>query len=186
MLRRFLACVLAGLLALGHVTSDRAWAAGTSSWIAGNGQGLTYATAGFTAANFNSLASGSVVVASSAITNTSALDIYADVSFVLTVGGTTTATSYLILYLLPLNQDGTTYGDNTANGTTLPGAGYQVASVQVLSGVTTGNTIVGTFRGVVLPPGNFKWAIGSELGIALNASAAATVSYRTYNENLNR
>jgi hypothetical protein len=37
----------------------------------------------------------------------------------------------------------------------------------------------------VLPAGNFKFAIASQLGVALNASAAATVSYRTYNENLN-
>jgi hypothetical protein len=159
--------------------------ANRTSWTAGNGQGLTYGSAGFTAANFNSLASGSCVVAASAITNSSSLDLYADVSFVLTVGGTTTATSLLVLYILPLNQDGTTYGDGASTGSTPPVSTYQVSSVLVASGVTSGNTITGTFRGVVLPAGNFKFAIASQLGVALNASAAATVSYRTYNENLN-
>jgi hypothetical protein len=161
-------------------------AGGTSAWVAGNGQGLTYGTSGFTLTDFNSLASGSVVVASSAITQTTALDLYADVSFVLTVGGTTTATSYMTLYILPLNQDGTTYGDGVANGSTLPVATYQASTVGVKSGVTSGNTITGTFRGVVLPPGNWKFAVSNNLGVALNATAAAAMSYRTYNENLNR
>lgn len=159
--------------------------ANQTGWVAGRGQGITYGTSGFTLTDFNSLASGSVVVASSAITNTSALDTLADVSFVLTVGGTTTATSYLALYILPLNQDGSTYGDAVANGATPPVSSYQVAQVLVKSGVTSGNTIVGTFRGIVLPAGNFKFAVASFLGVALNASAAAAMSYRTYNENLN-
>lgn len=179
--RRLAACLMLGLILPGQ-----AGAVGTSAWIGGNGQGLTYGSAGFTVANFNSLASGSVVVASSAITNTSALDIYADVSYSLTVGGTTTGTSYVALYLLPLNQDGTTYGDATANGATAPTAAYLVSTSTALSGVTSGNAIVGTFRGIILPPGNFKFAVVNQLGVALNAAAAATVSYRTYVENLNR
>lgn len=159
--------------------------ANTTAWVAGRGQGLTYASAGFTAADFNSLASGSVVVASTAITNTTALDIYADVSFILTMGATTVAASYMALYILPLNQDASTYGDAIANGTAAPSASYLVSSVGVKAGVTSTNTIVGTFRGVVLPAGNFKFAIVSNLTVALSATAAATVSYRTYNENLN-
>ncbi len=156
-----------------------------TSWVAGAGQGLTYGTSGFTLTDFNSLANGSVVVASSAITNSSALDLYADVSFVLTVGGTTIATSRLDLYILPLNQDASTYGDGAANGATPPVGQYQVSAVGVKSGVTNGNTITGTFRSVVLPPGNFKFAVVNGLGVGLNATAAAAMSYRTYNENLN-
>jgi hypothetical protein len=159
--------------------------ANTTGWIAGRGPGLTWTTAGFTAANFNSLANGSVVVASTALVNGTNLDLYADVSFVLTVGGTTTTSSYFALYLLPLNQDGTTYGDNTANGATPPSTSYQVASAGVLSGVASGSTVVGMFRGILLPPGSYKFAITNNLGVALNATASATVNYRTYNENLN-
>lgn len=159
--------------------------ANRTAWVAGLGQGLTYGSAGFTATDFNSLANGSVVVATSAITNGTALDLYADVSFVLTVGGTTTTASFFSLYILPLNQDASTYGDGIATGTVAPVAGYLVGSIGVKSGVTTGNTVTGTFRGHVLPPGSFKYAVVNNSTVALNASAAATVSYRTFLENLN-
>lgn len=159
--------------------------ANRTAWVAGTGQGLTYGTAGFTATDFNSLANGSVVVATSAITNGTALDLYADVSFVLTVGGTTTAASYFSLYILPLNQDASTYGDGIGTGSVAPIAGYLVGSVGVKSGVTSGSTVTGTFRGHVLPPGSFKYAVVNNSAVALNATAAATVSYRSYGENLN-
>lgn len=155
-----------------------------TGWIAGRGQGLTYASAGFTAANFNTLAVGSVVVASSATTNTTALDLYADVSFSLTIGSTvTTAASFFSLYVLPLNQDGTTYGDGIANGTAAPSAAYLRSTVGVRV-VTANSAVVSTFEQVRLPPGNFKFAIVNN-AVVLNAAAAATVSYRTYNESLN-
>lgn len=159
--------------------------ANTTRWVAGGGQGLTYGSAGFTASDFNSLSAGNVVVASSAITNGTPLDLYADVSFSIVVGNTTTSTSYFALYILSLNQDGTTYGDGTATGSTPPSAGYQVSAIGVKSGVTSGNAVTGTFRGVVMPPGSFKFAMFNGLNVALNSSAAAVVSYRTYNENLN-
>ena len=60
-----------------------------------------------------------------------------------------------------------------------------MSSVGVKTGVTSGNTVTGTFRGIVLPPGNFKFAIVNNTTVALNATAAATVEYRSYNENLN-
>jgi hypothetical protein len=157
----------------------------TTRWVAGGGQGLTYGAAGFTATDFNSLADGSTVVAASAIANGTALDIHADVSFSVVVGGTTVSTSHFNLYLLPLNQDGTTYGDAAATGATPPSASYLVSSVGVKSGVTSGNAVVGTFRDIVLPPGSFKFAVQNSTSIALNSAAAAVVSYRTYDENLN-
>ena len=159
--------------------------ANTTGWIAGRGVGLTWTTAGFTAANFNSLANGSVVVASSAINNTTAMDLYADVSFTVVVGGTTTTSSYLTLYRLPLNQDGTNYGDGVGNGATIPAPGYQAASIGVIPGITSGANVVGIFVGAILVPGNFKFAIVNNLGVALHTTAAATFNNRTYNENLN-
>lgn len=159
---------------------------GTASWSSGNGQGLTWGTANFTAANFNSLATGACQ-ASAALDNSTALDLYADVSFSLVVGGTTTAASFLALHLLPLNQDGTTYGDGAvAGGSVLPSAAYQVGAVNVLSGVTSGSPVIGTVRGVLLPPGKFVLVLVNQLGVPLNVAAAAAVQYRTYNENLNR
>jgi hypothetical protein len=159
--------------------------ANTSAWIAGNGVGLTWTASGFTLANFNSLAYGSCVVAATAINNTTALDLYADVSFVLTVGGTTTS-GYIALYVMPLNQDGTTYGDGTVTGATPPNGTYQVGAAGTRTGITTGNPITGMIRGVLLPPGNFLFSVANQSGIALSATANAVVNYRTYNENLNR
>lgn len=158
--------------------------ANTTAWIAGRGQGLTWGTAGFTAANFNSMSSGNSVVATTTIANGTPLDLYADVSFSFFTGGATNTASYLALYLLPLNQDGTTYGDGFATGPGAPAPAYQAASAAVIAGLS-GTTIVGTFRGIVLPPGSFRFAISNQLGAALNAAAAAVVNYRTYNENLN-
>lgn len=163
--------------------------AGTAAWIAGNGNsgaGLTWFSAGFTATNFNSLAAGNQV-ASSVYANGTALDLYADLSFSFVVGGTTTIASYVSAFLLPLNQDGTTYGDGaSATGATNPSAQYLVGSVGVRSGIASGSAVTGTIRGIILPPGSFVWTLANNLGVALGSAAAAAVLMRTYNENLNR
>lgn len=149
-------------------------------WKPGAGQGLAYGTAGFTAADFNGLANGSVVVAATAIANNTALDQYADVSFTMLNGAVaTTATSHLTLYVLPLNVDASTYGDSIASGATAPSASYEVKDVGVKAGVTNA-AVVGTWRGIVLPPGSFKFAIVNNLGGALANPATVTISYRTY------
>lgn len=154
----------------------------TTRWVIDT----NWTSAGFTASDFNSLANGSGVLASSAITNSTPLDMLMDVSFSFANGATTTGTgSFFVLYLLPLNQDGSTYGDGYASGSTSPVASYAVASCLVKNGITSGGTLTGTFRGIVLPPGDFKLAIVNQTAGALNASAAATVKYRSYNENLN-
>lgn len=144
-------------------------------------------SAGFTAANFNSLANGSFVLAASAVAQSSNLDDYLDLSFSLVVGGTTTAASFLSLYLLPLNQDGTTYGDATATGSTPPGASYWMTNAFPAVGITSGNAIVGSFPRVFIGDlaSDFKLGIVNNLGVALNASAAAAVKYLTINTNGN-
>lgn len=155
--------------------------ASTTRWIIDT----SFTSVTFTAGELNSLASGGGALSTAAITNSANLDLYADVSFVVAVGGTTVAGSYLTLYVLPLNQDGSTYGDGYASSSSVqPVATYAVGSCQVKVGVTSGNTITGTFRGIVLPPGDFKFALGNQLQVALNATAALTLKYRTYNENL--
>lgn len=156
--------------------------ANTTRWIIDT----AFASVSFTAGDLNSLATGGGALSSAAITNSTNLDIYADVSFVITTGGTTTSASYFTLSLLPLNQDGTTYGDGYASSTTVqPSAAYAASSVQVKVGVTSGSTLTGMFRQIILPPGDFKLALSNNLGVALNATAALTMKYRSYNENLN-
>lgn len=158
--------------------------ANIEKFVAGSGVGLTWTDPGFTLTDFNSLAVGSVVVCPTAVTNGTALDITARFSAALTVGGTTVATSYLELYILPLQQDGSTYGDGTATGTTIPVKAYSVGICPVKVGVTSGSAVVAYWGNIILPPGNFKFALANQ-AIALNAAAAAAVKYQTYNFNLN-
>jgi hypothetical protein len=151
----------------------------------GTTTGSTWTSAGFTASDFNSRADGSVVVATSALDNDSGLDLEAEVSFSIEIGGTMSAASRFDLFILPLNRDGTTYGDNQATGTTPPASSYWVASAGVKVGATTGTAMVGTFPRVPLPAADFKFAIVNRTGAALDSTAAAVVEYRTVNRNLN-
>lgn len=155
--------------------------ASTTRWIIDT----NWTAATFTAGDLNSLASGGGAL-STAITNGTALDQMADVSFVVTVGGTTVTGSFITVFLLPLNQDGSTYGDGYASSSsTQPVAGYSAGSIGVKAGVTSGSTITGTVTFINLPPGDYKLAFGNNLQVALNATAALTLKYRSYNVNLN-
>jgi hypothetical protein len=147
--------------------------------------GQAFASAGFTAADFNSLANNSFVLASTAIDNSTNLDLWAELSGSMEVGGTTTAAHYLMLWLLPRNRDATTYGDGTPNGTDLPGSQYCVATGGVRVGITSGNAVFFTFRDILLPRGLFKWGISQHLGAALDSTAAFTGEFLTTNLNAN-
>lgn len=147
--------------------------------------GQALASAGFTAADFNSLANGSFVLASTAIDNSTNLDLWGELSGQAEVGGTTTATSYFGLWLLPRNRDGSTYGDGTANGANLPSSVFWVTSAGPKVGVTSGNAGIITFPRVLLPRGLFKWGISNHCGAALDATANATWEFLTTNLNTN-
>lgn len=150
------------------------------------GGAASYTSCGFTASDFNSLANGSTVVASSAVDNSSNLDPYCEVSFVITNGATTTtAASRLDLYWLPLNQDASTYGDGSTSGSTLPGGSYRVATASLKNGVTSGNTLTGTFPLFPWTRGSGKFVIANRSGGAMNSTASATFSYRGTRLNLN-
>lgn len=144
-----------------------------------------YAAVTFTAADLNSLASGGGALSTSVVSNGTALDQFATVSFIVTVGGTTIG-SPLALYVLPLNQSGSTYGDGYASSTTTqPVSTYLVATCLPKVGVTTGNTIEGTFLPFQIPPNDLKLALGNSLGIALGSTANLTLKIQTFNVNLN-
>lgn len=146
---------------------------------------VAYSAISFTAGDLNSLASGGGALGSTVIANSTNLDLFMDLSFVVTVGGTTTPNSVIQIYLLPLNQDGSTYGDGYASGATLPAIGYQAGFINVKSGVTSASTVTGTIIGAQLAPGDYKVVFANMLGVALNATASLTCKYRTYNYNLN-
>lgn len=145
-----------------------------------------YTTMGFTAADFNSLANGSTVVASSSITNATNLDLEAQISFVITNGATTTTSgSSLIFYGLELNQDGTTYGSGAVSGATVPASHELLTNANILSGRTSGQTLTGTTDWFQLPIGEMKFVCQNGTGGAMNATASATFKYRTRNMNNN-
>jgi hypothetical protein len=147
--------------------------------------GQAFTSAGFTAADFNSLANGSFVLASTAIDNSTNLDLFAELSGQVEVGGTTTATSYFGLWLLPRNRDGSTYGDGTPSGTTLPNTGYLVTVIGPRIGITSGNACFYTFPRVLIPRGLFKWGLSNHNGAALDSTAAAAWEFWTTNLNTN-
>jgi hypothetical protein len=149
-------------------------------WIAGSGQGLTYGNA-FTGSTLNSIASGNAILSDIAITNGTALDIFADVSIQL-ASAAFVAPNYIGIYLYPLNQDATTYGDGRFGTSAAgpPSAGYAVGTIGLVAATQAQN---GTLRGIVMPPGTFKFVLYNQGGVALAASANVCL-YRTYNRSI--
>ena len=150
----------------------------------------SWTSCGFTATDFNNLGSTNFVAVmptAAAIAQSTNLDSFIEVSFQLTNSATsTTASMYLSLYLFPLNQDGTTYGDGTATGANLPGISYWMTNANPKIGVGAA-AFNGSFPRVFIGDlvDNFILGIAAAGGIILNAAAAATVKYRTINTNAN-
>jgi hypothetical protein len=170
--------------------------ANLAKWAAGSFQSGAWGTSlqsGFTSSDitaFNALGSGATVVASNAIANSTNLDLLGEVSFsfVINASNGTFPGSYVSVYLLPLNSDGTTYGDNVVSGgatSAAIGSSYWVANISVRGNIAAGGTAVGISRPFSLPRGDFKLALFNGTGNALNATAAAVVQFRSTNENLN-
>lgn len=158
-----------------------------TAWTAGNGAGLTWATA-INSADLASMVNGSTVVSSVAdIANGTNLDMFMDVSVnMLIASSTIVAGANLALWLYALNQDGTTYGDGQfVNGT-------QKASTPTFSPIgaipliaaAAQTALIGQINQIIIPPGSFRLALQNNSGFTLT-SGTQTVKYRTYNLNLN-
>lgn len=154
----------------------------TEKWIAGSLQGLTWGNAYTSAATFNSIVNGNAILSDLQIDNSTALDIFADFAF---VGGsvTTVAPNYIGVYLYPLNSDGVTYGDGRFGSSAAgpPPSNYYVGSIIVPVGT---QALAGMVRGIVLPPGKFKYLIYNQTGVTLAGSGANTILHRTYNRSV--
>lgn len=163
--------------------------ANRTQWTAGNGAGLTWSTA-INGSDLVSLASGSTVLSSVAdIANSTALDLYCDLSVRLTVGSTTPAAgSFIALHLAALLDDGATYGAGSMiSGSTITYAPpfAPVAVLPLESSVAT-TLFAGFAQGILIPPGAFRFALYNGSGVALSATAGNNiVKYRSYNLNLN-
>jgi hypothetical protein len=146
-------------------------------WIAGSGQGLTWGNA-FTGTTLNSIASGNAIISDIQVDNSSALDIFADLSINL-ASLTIVAPNYVGVYLYPLNADGTTYGDGRFGSSAAgpPASNYWVGNIIMPTGTAAAE---GTTRGIIMPPGKFKFLLYNQAGVAF-AATSNTCQYRTYN-----
>jgi hypothetical protein len=140
---------------------------------------LSY-TAAF-GSEIDSLAAGDTAIGSVVIDNTSTLATDGYISF--SLDATTTAgTSYLTFFLLPLNEDGSTYGDNTATGSATPDAQYVCGTAQVqppASGSVVGSLYIGNITAT-----SFVLAVYNGTGNAFG-STAGTISFASNEINLN-
>lgn len=152
----------------------------TYKWNAG-------ATGGWASAfgsEINSLVSGNAILSTLSIDNSGNLDMFCDVSF--SLGSITPSGSpYLGLYLYPLNQDGTTYGDGRFSSSAAgpPPQNYYCgfAGLPASVGVQTGMfDLPGRRSPIIIPPGIFKFVWYNASGVTL-AGSSNTVKYRTYN-----
>jgi hypothetical protein len=152
----------------------------TEKWIAGSGQGLTYGDA-FSTATLNSIASGNAILSDLQIDNSTALDMFCDVSIAL-ASAAFVAPNFIDIYLYPLNKDNTTYGDGrfASSAAGPPGGSYQHKTISI---VATTAAQEGTAIGFVLPPGKFKFVFDNHGGVAL-AVSGNTCQYRTYNRSV--
>jgi len=145
--------------------------------IAGRGVGLTWtaAFAAATLANANSIA-GNV------IDNSVALDVFCDLSLFSGSNVNTASPAYCSLYIYPLNQDGTTYGDGrfgTATGLPAP-TSYWIGNLG--TGREAPNTNwSAVLRKVIMPPDKFKFVVWNFTGGTL---ATGNIYYRTYNRSV--
>jgi hypothetical protein len=158
----------------------------TEKWIAGSGQGLTWGGLFGTEIN-TTIANGNAIKSSVAVTNGTALDIFMDISYLAGGTATTAAPNYLGFYLLPLGQDGSTYGDgNWASSTAvsvtnpLPGQNW-VGNMTFFAAAST--TIAGVITRIILPPGSFKALLYNGSGASL-FNGTNTCKYRTYNRSI--
>jgi hypothetical protein len=151
----------------------------SSSWVAGNGVGFTWTTAFGAEYTSTTCASGSAVASSVVITNQTARDMFCDFSFQLASLIVPAGSPFVGVYLYPLNQDGSTYGDgrfaSAAAGP--PPSAYSVGNVGVVVGTQAQN---GTLTGITIPPGSFKFVFYNGTGVT-TAAASNVAKYRTYN-----
>src|SRR5262249_26165522 len=129
----------------------------------------------------------SSVVGNATISNSSSLDMFVDLSVRLLIASNTIAAgANLAVWLYPLLDDGSTYGDGQFT------VGTQAAKTPVLPVFATiplvaaasQTNLIGAAVNLQVPPGDFKFALQNNSGFALTAGTQ-TFKYRSYNINLN-
>lgn len=156
-----------------------------TGWQGGrlSGFGATYATI-INSSDISSLASGSACLSSVAdIDNTTALDMFMDISFALAIASSTIAAgANFAFYIYDKNQDGTHYGDGQLATPGTPAAitpAVLIAGQHSVPAVASTTAMYGTIKGIQLPIGIFRVAILNQCGFTL--SGTQTVKARTWN-----
>ena len=162
--------------------------ASRTAWVAGLlNAGLGW-TACFAGADLNSMPNGDAVLSSQGdITNGTSLDIFADISMELAISSNTIAAgANLAGWIFELNEDGSTYGDNslTAGAQAAVTPGLIPAFIMPLRAAASQTALYGFAQGIIIPPGTFRFAIQNNSGFTLSASGNAG-KFRSYNINLN-
>jgi len=185
--RRAMFVGLGGIAALTSLLlSPRfAFAANTTAWTGGTlNSGLGWVNA-ISTGGVATLANGNSILDGTDQTNGTGLDIFADLSFSITIASSTiVAGANTVYYNYYLNQDGTTYGDNhlTTTAAAVTSTLFPVATPACFAAAAQ-TSIIGNWTGIVLAPGTFRWAMQNNCGFTFTA---ATIKYRSYNTNLNR
>lgn len=150
----------------------------TEKLIAGT-VGLTWTALGTTV--YNSIASGNAILDGTSLTNGTNLDIFCDVSLHL-ASAAFVAPNYVGVYLYPLCDDGSTYGDGRFGSSAAgpPPGTYYVGSIGLVAATQAQN---GVLRGIVMPPGTFEFVLYNQGGVAWAASGN-TLKYRTYDRSV--
>jgi hypothetical protein len=123
----------------------------------------------------NALAAGSIAYASTAWDNTTTLDEVGFISVNLASVAPSATGPVLGIYVLPLNADGVTYGDQGSailgtQSTTIPSYGYYFGSVKFNESSTAAVQNGWEELAKDLPPGKFAVGIANLLGSALGAT----------------
>jgi len=159
-----------------------------SSWVSGLGEGLSwgalFSSAAATDINQSTpIPNGSCVMSTIAISNGSALDIYADIAIRCGIASSTIAAgANFAIYLYGLLDDGSTYGSGELTAGTVSTALPPIspAAIFPLRAAASQTTLTGFAQGILLPPGTFRAVFQNNSGFTLNATGNVC-QYRTYN-----
>jgi hypothetical protein len=158
-----------------------------TAWTAGNGVGLSWATA-INSADMASMANAYSVLSSVAdIANGTNLDMFMDISAICAISSSTiVAGANLAFWIYQLQEDGSTYGDGQLAAGTAASRSPAFAPCGVIPLVALGSqtVLVGNVQQIIIPPGSFRLAMQNNSGFTLT-SGTQTVKYRTYNINMN-
>ena len=180
LMRKILAALLTSLLlVVPSFSATEKWITGTvSSWTPLCGTEV------------NSLAGstttfGNAVLCSTAVANATNLDLYMKVSVSLGSVTTGAGSPFIAVYVYPLNQDASTYGDGlfTGAGGALgpPASNYQGCTIPAPASTTA--AIVGSCY-TMIQPTNFKVVIYNNLLVNM-ASGSNVINYQTFNRQAN-